>query len=78
MDLKTARPRRRIGNGKSSEDVEREELICHVRRYEALFRRHGLQFEASDQDNTGDENLALDSHPVARANVFIDQMLTRQ
>ncbi len=49
-----------------------------MRRYEALFRRHGLQFEASDQDNTGDENLALDSHPVARANVFIDQMLTRQ
>jgi len=38
-----ARPKRRIGNGKAPEDVSREELIQRVRRYEALFRKHGVK-----------------------------------
>jgi hypothetical protein len=59
-----ARPRRRIGNGKSPEDVSREELILRVRRYEALFRKHGLHFEALDQDGAGGENLTPKSQPT--------------
>ncbi|PMD40982.1 hypothetical protein L207DRAFT_529269 [Hyaloscypha variabilis F] len=40
------RPRRRIGNGRSPEDVSREELIQRVRRYEALFKKYGPQLDA--------------------------------
>ncbi|KAE8442512.1 hypothetical protein EG329_003293 [Mollisiaceae sp. DMI_Dod_QoI] len=71
-----ARPRRHIGNGKSPEDVSRGELIDRVRRYEALFRKHGLQFEASDRDSAGDENRTLKSHPATSTTVVIGQMLT--
>jgi Fungal Zn(2)-Cys(6) binuclear cluster domain len=73
-----ARPRHRIGNGKSPEDVSREELIRRVRRYEALFRKHGLQFEASDRDSAGGENPTQESHPATSAAVVTDQMLTQQ
>jgi hypothetical protein len=43
------RQRRHIGNGKSPEDVSRVELIHRVRLYEALFSKHGLQFEPEFQ-----------------------------
>jgi len=46
-----ARPRRRIGNGRSAEDVSREELIQRVRRYEALFKKYGPQLDAIKNEN---------------------------
>jgi hypothetical protein len=74
-----SRPRRRVGNGKSPEDVSREELIHRVRRYEALFKKHGLQFEASDTDCAGGGNPTPKSHPDAGAAVVIvDETPTQQ
>ena len=45
-----ARPKRRIGNGKAPEDVSREELIQRVRRYEALFRKHGVKIDVPNHE----------------------------
>lgn len=50
-----------------------------MRRYEALFRKHGLQFEASDQDCAGSENLTPKSHPAtSTAVVIVDRVPTLQ
>jgi hypothetical protein len=49
-----ARPKRRIGNGKAPEDVSREELIHRVRWYEALFRKHGVNFDVPNHERTAD------------------------
>jgi hypothetical protein len=49
-----ARPKRRIGNGKAPEDVSREELIQRVRRYEALFRKHGVKLDVPNQERNVD------------------------
>jgi Fungal Zn(2)-Cys(6) binuclear cluster domain len=51
-----ARPRRRFGNGKLPEDISRDELINRVRRYEALFRKHGLKLESVERDNAAVKN----------------------
>ncbi len=73
------RLRRRIGNAKSPEDVSREELTHRVRRYEALFRKHGLQFEGSDRDYTGGEIETPESHPATSAAlVVVDQKQTQR
>jgi len=56
-----ARPRRRIGNGRSPEDVSREELIQRVRRYEALFKKYGPQIDAIKNENIA--NITKESTP---------------
>ncbi|KAE9368057.1 hypothetical protein N431DRAFT_471427 [Stipitochalara longipes BDJ] len=56
-----ARPRRRIGNGRSPEDVSREELIQRVRRYEALFKKYGPQLDAVKNENTNTKKPSSES-----------------
>jgi hypothetical protein len=68
-----ARPRRRIGNGKSAEDVSREELIHRVRRYEALFRTHGIHLDVPKHQSDGGGNSNLASHNITNAALLHDQ-----
>jgi hypothetical protein len=70
-----ARPRRRIGNGKSPEDVSREELIHRVKRYETLFRKHGLHLNAPDDLNGDSANSNSESHTATNVTLLHGQAL---
>lgn len=72
-----ARPRRRIGNGRAPEDASREELILRVRRYETLFRKHGLQFDAPRDELTKKNNPNPGSQPTTNVSFVQELMVGR-
>ncbi|KAF4637546.1 hypothetical protein G7Y89_g519 [Cudoniella acicularis] len=45
------RPRRRVGNGKASQDASKEELLHRLRQYEDFFKKNGLTFDGGDYEN---------------------------
>jgi hypothetical protein len=49
-----------MGNGKSPG----EELLHRLRRYEALFRKHGLKFEDDDPESGNGKNSRVESLPT--------------
>jgi len=74
------RPRRRMGNGTgiSAQEVSKEELLHRLRRYETLFRKHGLKFETSDLKSSDSTTLHLkSSYSVTDATIVLDQVTGR-
>jgi hypothetical protein len=70
-----ARPRRRVGNGKSPEDVSREELIHRVRRYEALFKKYGPQLDATKTEKADANKSTPESQPNTEVSLVQELLL---
>ena len=68
-----ARPKRRIGNGKAPQDVSREELIHRVRRYEALFRKHGVKFDVANHERNVDNSSTSENITATNDALLLDQ-----
>jgi hypothetical protein len=67
------------GTGISAQEVSKEELLHRLRRYETLFRKHGLKFETSDLKISDSTTLHLESsYSVTDAMIVLDQVTGRQ
>ena len=69
-----ARPRRRVGNGKSNDAISKEELLRRLKQYQTLCDQHGLKLDQSD--SISDENPISNSafsHPPTTSPIVVDE-----